>query len=301
MSSFFTADFVALVIRVGTPLMVCSMSAYVAALAGIPNIAVEGIMLFGALFGVYFSALFSSAWLGLLGVIGVGVVLALVLAFFTMKMKADPIMIGIALNLFATDFSVWLLLVWTGSKGTTANLPSKVLPTVDIPFIKDIPVLGTILSGHYLLTYVCIILAILLAILVYRTPFGLHMQACGLDAHAADSVGIKVDRVRLIAVIMSGIFAALGGAYLSMGYLSIFSNNMTASRGWIGIAAQAVGGGNFLIVTLTTGVFAIAQGIVSKLALTALPSDLINTIPYVCVLSGLIGLSIKEYRKRSAR
>ena len=82
-----------------------------------------------------------------------------------------------------------------------------------------------------------------------------------------------------------------------MGYLSIFSNNMTASRGWIGIAAQAVGGGNFLIVTLTTGVFAIAQGIVSKLALTALPSDLINTIPYVCVLIGLIGLSIKEYRK----
>ena len=301
MSSFFTADFVALVIRVGTPLMFCSMSAYVAALAGIPNIAVEGIMLFGALFGVYFSALFSSAWLGLLGVIGVGVVLALVLAFFTMKMKADPIMIGIALNLFATDFSVWLLLVWTGSKGTTANLPSKVLPTVDIPFIKDIPVLGTILSGHYFLTYVCIILAILLAILVYRTPFGLHMQACGLDAHAADSVGIKVDCVRLIAVIMSGIFAALGGAYLSMGYLSIFSNNMTASRGWIGIAAQAVGGGNFLIVTLTTGVFAIAQGIVSKLALTALPSDLINTIPYVCVLLGLIGLSIKEYRKRRAR
>ena len=102
-------------------------------------------------------------------------------------------------------------------KGNAANLPSKVLPTVDIPFIKDIPVLGTILSGHYFLTYVCIILAILLAILVYRTPFGLHMQACGLDAHAADSVGIKVDRVRLIAVIMSGIFAALGGAYLSIG------------------------------------------------------------------------------------
>lgn len=90
MSSFFTADFVALVIRVGTPLMFCSMSAYVAALAGIPNIAVEGIMLFGALFGVYFSALFSSAWLGLLGVIGVGVVLALVLAFFYDEDEGRP-------------------------------------------------------------------------------------------------------------------------------------------------------------------------------------------------------------------
>lgn len=300
-ASFFTASFIALVIRVGTPLLFASMSAYSADIAGIPNIAVEGIMIFGALFGVYFSAISGSAWVGLLGVIGVGVLCALLIAFFTMKMRANPIMVGIALNLFAADFSIWLLLVWTGSKGTTASLPSKVLPTLEIPGIKDIPVLGTILSDHYFLTYVCILLAILLAILVYKTPFGLRMKACGLDAYAAQSVGIKVNRVRLIAIIMSGILAALGGAFLSMGYLSIFSNNMTASRGWIGIAANAVGQGNLLVVVLTTVVFAIAQGVVSQLALTALPSELINTIPYICVLLGLIFLSVKEYRKAKAR
>ena len=300
-ASFFTASFIALVIRVGTPLLFASMSAYSADIAGIPNIAVEGIMIFGALFGVYFSAISGSAWVGLLGVIGVGVLCALLIAFFTMKMRANPIMVGIALNLFAADFSIWLLLVWTGSKGTTASLPSKVLPSLEIPGIKDIPVLGTILSGHYFLTYVCILLAILLAILVYKTPFGLRMKACGLDAYAAQSVGIKVNRVRLIAIIMSGVLAALGGAFLSMGYLSIFSNNMTASRGWIGIAANAVGQGNLLVVVLTTVVFAIAQGVVSQLALTALPSELINTIPYICVLLGLIFLSVKEYRKAKAR
>ena len=300
-ASFFTASFIALVIRVGTPLLFASMSAYPADIAGIPNIAVEGIMIFGALFGVYFSAISGSAWVGLLGVIGVGVLCALLIAFFTMKMRANPIMVGIALNLFAADFSIWLLLVWTGSKGTTASLPSKVLPTLEIPGLKDIPVLGTILSGHYFLTYVCILLAILLAILVYKTPFGLRMKACGLDAYAAQSVGIKVNRVRLIAIIMSGVLAALGGAFLSMGYLSIFSNNMTASRGWIGIAANAVGQGNLLVVVLTTVVFAIAQGVVSQLALTALPSELINTIPYICVLLGLIFLSVKEYRKAKAR
>lgn len=300
-ASFFTASFIALVIRVGTPLLFASMSAYSADIAGIPNIAVEGIMIFGALFGVYFSAISGSAWVGLLGVIGVGVLCALLIAFFTMKMRANPIMVGIALNLFAADFSIWLLLVWTGSKGTTASLPSKVLPTLEIPGLKDIPVLGTILSDHYFLTYVCILLAILLAILVYKTPFGLRMKACGLDAYAAQSVGIKVNRVRLIAIIMSGILAALGGAFLSMGYLSIFSNNMTASRGWIGIAANAVGQGNLLVVVLTTVVFAIAQGVVSQLALTALPSELINTIPYICVLLGLIFLSVKEYRKAKAR
>lgn len=301
LSSFFSASFIFIIIRVGVPLLFASMSAYTASLAGIPNIAVEGIMIFGALFGVYFSAITGSAWIGLLGAILMGAICALVLAFFTMKMKANPIMIGIALNLFAADFSVWLLLVWTGSKGTTASLPSKVLPTINIPFIKDIPILGEIISGHYFLTYVCIIIAILIYILVYKTPFGLRMKACGLDEHAAESVGIKVSKIRLISVLISGILAALGGAYLSMGYLSIFSANMTASRGWIGIAANAVGQGNFLIVILTTLVFAIAQGVVNQLALTGLPSELINTIPYVCVLIGLVGLSIKEYRKNRAR
>lgn len=296
-STFFTPAFIFVVIRVGVPLMFASMSAYIAAIAGIPNIAVEGIMIMAALFGVYFSAMTASAWLGLLGAIAIGVVMALVMAFFTMKMKANPIMIGIALNLFAADFSVWLLLVWTGSKGTTASLPSKVLPTINIPFIEDIPIFGEIISGHYFLTYVCIVLAILIWILVYKTPFGLRMKACGLDEHTAESVGVKVQKVRLVAIILSGILAAMAGAYLSMGYLSMFSSNMTASRGWIGIAAQAVGQGNFLIVVLTTVVFAIAQGVVNQLILTNLPAELVNIIPYVCVLIGLVMLSVREYQK----
>ncbi len=300
MESFLSASFLFIVIRVGVPLLYASMSAYVASIAGIPNIAVEGIMIFGALFGVYFSAMTGSAWLGLLGVILIGVLMALLMAFFTMKMNASPIMIGIALNLFATDFSVWLLMLWTGSKGTTASLPSKVLPTWHIPVIKDIPILGEIISGHYFLTYVCVVLAIFIYILVYKTPFGLRMKACGLDEHAAESVGIKVNKVRLIAIIMSSVLAALGGAYLSMGYMSIFSNNMTASRGWTGIAANAVGGGNFLIVVLTTLVFSFAQGIVNRLALTQLPSELVNIIPYVCVMFAMIFLSIKEMKKNKA-
>ncbi len=298
--SFLNASFIFIIIRVGVPLLYASMSAYVADISGIPNIAVEGIMIFGALFGVYFSALTQSAWLGLLAVILIGAFMGLVMAFFTMKMNASPIMIGIALNLFATDFSVWLLLLWTGTKGTTASLPSKVLPSWNIPIIKDIPILGEIISGHYFLTYVCVVLAIFIYILVYKTPFGLRMKACGLDEHAAESVGIKVNQVRLIAIVMSGIFAALGGAYLSMGYMSIFSNNMTASRGWTGIAANAVGGGNFLVVVLTTVLFSVAQGVVNQLALTDLPANLVNIIPYVCVLVAMVLLSIQKMRKQKA-
>lgn len=297
MSQILSASFIFIIIRVGTPLVYASMSSYIGNLAGISNIAVEGIMTFGALFGVYFSAITGSAWIGLLGAILVGMLCGGVLAFFSLKMKASPIMVGIALNLFAADFAIYLLLIWTGSKGTSGNLASKVLPRVDIPVLKDIPVLGEILSGHLVLTYICVILMILLYIMVYKTPFGLRMKACGLDAHAAESVGIKVDMMRTIASLMSGAFAAMGGAYLSMGYLSMYSNNMTASRGWIGIAAAAVGGNNLGVVFLMTGVFAIAQAIVNILLLGNLPSELINTIPYISVLIGLIIMSSSSMRK----
>ena len=244
LSQIFSAGFIFIVIRVGTPLVYASMSSYIGNLAGISNIAVDGIMNFGALFGVYFSAITGSAWLGLLGAILVGMLCGGVLAFFAIKMKANPIMVGIALNLFSADFAIYLLLIWTGSKGQSGSLPSKTLPRIDIPGLQNIPVLGEIFSGHLALTYICFALMILLYIIVYKTPFGLRMKACGLDAHAAESVGIKVNLMRTIASLLSGAFAAMGGAYLSMGYLSVYSNNMTASRGWIGIAAAAVGGNN---------------------------------------------------------
>lgn len=297
MSQILSASFIYIVIRAGTPLVYASMSAYIANLAGISNIAVDGIMNFGALFGVYFSAITGSAWLGLIGAILVGMLCGGVLAFFALKMKANPIMVGIALNLFSADFAIYLLLIWTGTKGTSGKLASKVLPRINIPLLQDIPILGEIFSGHLFLTYLCVALMILLYIMVYKTPFGLRMKSCGLDAHAAESVGIKVNLMRTIAALMSGAFAAMGGAYLSMGYLSIYSNNMTASRGWIGIAAAAVGGKNLGIVFLMTGVFAIAQGIVNILLLGSLPAELINTIPYISVLVGLVIMSYNSMRK----
>ena len=116
----------------------------------------------------------------------------------------------------------------------------------------------------------------LLFILVYKTPFGLRMKACGLDAHAAESVGIKVNRVRMIAALLSCFLAALGGAYLSMGYMSFYSSNMVASRGWIGIAAAAVGGNNLGVVVFVTMIFSVAQAIVNV--------DVYKRQRYYCVI-----------------
>lgn len=298
LSVVFSDGFLSTIIRVGVPLMFAALSAYIASLSGMPNIAIEGIMLFSALMAVMGSFWTQSAWLGLLIAVLTGMLIALLMAGLTMKLGTMPILVGIALNTFAASFTVFLLYIFTGSKGSTSALASKVLPTVRIEWLEDVPVLGAIFSGHYMLAYFCFACIILVAILVYKTPFGLHMKAAGLDAAAAKSVGINVNRVRLIAMLLSGLFAALGGAYLTMGYLSSFTRNMVAGRGWIGIAAQAMGGSNLLGVGVSTFMFSVFQAIANVFSLyNILPSDIITAIPYFGVFLGMVLFSIFTYRR----
>ena len=229
------------------------------------------------------------------GAMALGIIMAVTMAI--MRMGTNPILVGIALNTFSASFTVFLLYLFTQNKGTSASLASIVLPIVNIPVIEKIPVLRAIFSGQYTITYICILSMILLAVLVYKTPLGMRMKAAGLDERAAKTAGINVNRVRIIAVLISGLLAALGGAYMTTGYLSIFTKNMIAGRGWIGIAAQAMGGTSMLGVAITTFVFSLFQAITNVFSLYDLPSELINIIPYIGVLLGIILFSVSTYRR----
>lgn len=295
--SFFSANFLYVVIRVSVPLMLASLSAYMASLTGVGNIAVEGIMLMSCLMAVLGSYWTQSAALGLLIALVTGIGMALMIYMFSMSLGAQPLLVGIALNTFASSFTVFLLYQFTNSKGSSGTLPSKVLPTVDIPLIKDIPFLGEIVSGHYLLTYVTVILVILFYIMLYKTPMGMQMKACGLNEQAARSVGIDVTKMKLLSMLFSGLTAAIGGAYMTMGYASIFSRDMVAGRGWIGIAAQGIAGINYVALLVVTLIFSVFQAITNVFLLYDLPSELINTIPYVGVLLGVIFYSVAAMKK----
>ena len=142
-------SFLSTIVRVFVPLMFAAMSAYVASLAGIPNIAVEGVMLMSALFAVLGSYWTQSSWLGLLIAIAAGLVMSLILVLCTINMGTNPILVGIALNTFSTSFTVFLLYLFTQNKGTSASLSSKVLPVVTLPVIKDIPILRALLCAAY--------------------------------------------------------------------------------------------------------------------------------------------------------
>jgi len=297
----FTPDFGFTVIRVVVPILFAALGAYVANSAGIANIAMEGTMLMAAFVGTVCSAMFHSPWLGLLAALISGVLMSLILAYFTLILKTNNILGGIALNLFASSFTVFLLFVITGSKGTSATLGAKSLPKVVIPILKDIPVLGKILSGHNVLVYIMFLAVIIVYLIMYQTPLGLRIKAVGKYQDAAESVGVNVRRIKTIALVISGVLAAFGGAYMSMGYLSFFTKNMTAGRGFIGLAAEAMGHGSVWLVTFTAFLFGMFDALSNALQLFSFPSEIIQTIPYVAVFIGIVIYSIFESKRAKAR
>lgn len=290
----FSTDFAFSVLRVATPILFAALGALISNKAGIVNIGLEGIMLVGALTGVVVSAFTGSAWVGLLCAVLAGMLITAVLGFFTLKFKTHIILGGIAVNMFASGGTVFILYLISGDKGASTSLQSQVLPSVHIPLIQDIPVLGPIVSGHNVLTYVSLISVIGVYYMLKSTPLGIRIRSVGENPQAAQSVGVRVNKVQFIALLYSGFFAALGGAYMSMGYLSLFSRDMTAGRGWIGIAAEAVGRSTTAGTFLASLLFGAADALANTLQILKIPAELIATTPYVATVIGLVVYAVTE-------
>jgi simple sugar transport system permease protein len=296
-------DFLALVpaiLRVSTPLILAGLGVHVSSRAGVLNIGIEGMMLAGALAGVVVSALTQDAWLGLAAALVTGALLAGLLSVAIHLLRADLVLSGIALNMAAIAGTTLALFALTGDKGISGSLPSLVLPSIDIPVIADIPVLGVILSGHHVLTYLSILAVPLVALFVTRTPLGLAMQAVGENPEAAAATGIPVLRVQVTALLISGLFAGAAGAFLSMGYVSWFSQNMTAGRGFIAIAADVMGFGFAWGTMAAALLLGATEAITLSLQGFGVPSELLQAIPYlVPVLAMVLNARRRKFRKVS--
>ena len=176
-------------------------------------------------------------------------------------------------------------------RGNTGALVSEniLIPTLNIPLLQDIPVLGDILSGHSVLTYLAFLFVFLMWVLLYKTPVGLSIRAVGENEHAAESVGIKVRRIQYTALAISGSLAGLGGAFMSMYYSQGWNSGMVAGRGFIALAAQAMGQGEPVGTMLSSLLFGLAQALRTKVsALQGASSYLVSVIPYVATVLGLV-------------
>lgn len=271
----------ATVLRVMTPLLLAALGILISDRAGVLNIGMEGIMLSGALVGVLASAWTGQPFIGLFAALLCGGMLGALMALAINGLGTHFIITGIALNLAAASATTLGLFLATGDKGMSGALQSGVLPNLHIPFVRDIPVLGPLLSGHHMLTYIAILAVPLVSIMLARTPFGLHIRAVGSDHKAAATAGVSRNRTQLQALALSGVFGGAAGAYLSMGYVSWFAQNMTAGRGFIAIAAEVMGMGTAWGTFASAAVLGIAETTAITMQTMGLPNELMQMIPYI--------------------
>jgi ABC-type uncharacterized transport system permease subunit len=301
LQSILSAEFGFAIFRVMTPLLFAAIGVSISNLAGVINISMEGTMLISAFVGVIVSAFTGSLMLALLAGVAAGMVMGAILSYFHLRLKADIILAAIALNIFASGITVFLLFITTGDKGQSSSLKSLLFPEVHIPLIKSIPVLGTIISGHNVMTYGAILAIVLFYIITFKTPLGLRIRAVGQNPNAAESVGINVNRTRMWALMLSGFFGSFGGLYLSMGYVSWFARDFTAGRGWIAIAAATLGGYMPLGTFLASLLFGAVNALAIYLASLQIPSELITLIPYLVTVIALTIYSAQALKKRTRK
>ncbi len=299
-ASVFKADFLFSVIRITAPILFAALAAVVAEKAGVVNIGLEGIMMITALFGFLF-AYWTQSWIiGVLGAVVVGALLGLLMGFFSFKLKTDIILAGIAVNMLGGGGTIFLLNMFTGLKGNTGALVTSnlLIPTFKIPLISKIPVLGEILSGHAILTYLAFLFVWLTWMLLYKTPLGLDIRAVGENPDAASSVGVSVLKIRYMAILVSGALAGLGGAFMSLYYSQGWNSGMVAGRGFIALAAQAMGRGEPVGAMLSSLLFGLAQALRTKVSgLQGVSSYLVSLIPYLTTIVGLVLYVLSARRK----
>jgi general nucleoside transport system permease protein len=276
-------------LQYATPLGFAAIGGVMCERSGVVNIGLEGMMLMGAFFGIW-AAAWSGTWtVGLLVAIVAGGLLASIHAIFTIHLRADQIVIGTAMNFLALGVTGYVFIDVYGDQGTPANI--SMVPDVSLPGIRSLPGIGGVFGSLNLMIWLLFALIVAVHVLLFHTPIGLRIRAVGEHPRAADTVGIPVYGVRYASVIASGMLAALGGAYLSIGFVGSFDQNMTAGRGFIALAAMIFGKWRPFGAFGACLLFGFASALADRLQSSANVSvNLLSTLPYVLTLIALVGL-----------
>jgi general nucleoside transport system permease protein len=281
-------------IRLATPLILASLGGLFSERSGVVNIALEGMMLSGAFTAAAVTARTANPWLGLLAAGLAGLLVAFIHAVASIEYKADQVVVGTAINILFLGIPALVSGAMFESTGATPQLPrEQVLPDWHIPLIEKIPVLSQLLSGHKPIVYFALAMVPITYYVLFKTRFGLRLRAVGENPEAADTAGVSVAKLRYAGVMLSGLLAAIGGAYLSIGQNSLFTRNMTAGRGFIALAALILGKWHPVGAFSACLLFGVAEAVSIRMqGVVNIPVQFIQIIPYVLtlvVLAGFIG------------
>ena len=281
-------------LRYATPLIFGALGGMFSERSGVVNIGLEGMMLMGAFFGILGADKLNSWFLGLLVAILSGGAMGLLHAIWSVHLRADQIISGFAINFLALGLTGYLFIDIYGQEGTPTDIPS--IPAVNLSFLDGIPFIGDIFGNLNLMIWIALILVPLSWLVLFKTPLGLRIRAVGEHPRAADTVGIDVYRIRYGAVIASGMLAAAGGAFLSIGFVNSFNENMTAGRGFIALAAVIFGNWKPFGAAAACLLFGFSSALAQRLPeYSDSAAVLFQALPYVLTLiavAGVIGRSI---------
>jgi general nucleoside transport system permease protein len=290
---FVWSALIAAMLRFATPLIFAAMGGILSERSGVINIGLEGMMLMGAFFGIFGADLLGSWFLGIVVGVASGALLALVHATVSIHLRADQVVSGTAVNILALGITGYVFIYHYGDQGTPGTVPR--VPDLNLPLIEDIPFVGEAIGHMNWLTLSALVLVPVLTLYLFRTRSGLRLRSVGEKPRAADSVGLPVIRTRYLAVIASGALAALGGVYLSIALLGSFSQNMTAGRGFIALAAVIFGSWRPWGALAGALLFGFSSALARRLpAFSETTAVLFEALPYVLtlvVVAGVIGRS----------
>jgi simple sugar transport system permease protein len=290
-------------LRYATPLVYAAIGGLFCERSGVINVALEGMLLSGAFFGLW-TAVWAHSWaggaawvVGLAGAALAGMVLASIHAVWSIQFKVDQIISGTAINFLSLGITGYLFVDKYGVSGTPGNIDQYGIPDVHLRFLAGWTLIGPIFGRLNLMIWLSFLLLIATSVFVFRTPFGLRLRAVGEHPRAADTVGVSVYRTRYLAVIGSGGIAALGGAYLSIGFVHSFTQGMTNGIGFIGLAALIFGKWRPFTTWGATLLFGFSSALADRLpaAYGNQWGTLFQALPYVLTLiavGGVIGRSI---------
>jgi ABC-type uncharacterized transport system permease subunit len=284
----------AAMLRYATPLLFAALGGLFSERSGVINIGLEGMMLMGAFWGVWGAETTGSWVLGLLIGMASGVALALIHALFAITFRADQIVSGFSMNFLAAGITGFFYVNIYGAQGTPDNIPRA--PDVKLPGRDSLGFFGDVFGQMNILIWLGLLTVLVTWLVVFRTPAGLRLRSVGENPLAAETAGLSPVRIRYVAVAISGALAAIGGAYLSIGFVGSFTENMTAGRGFIALAVLICG----RWIPSGALAFALLFGFFSALAqrldvFSPSAATLFQALPYVITLiavAGVVGRSI---------
>ena len=283
-----------------TPLLFAATGGLFTELTGMLNIALEGLLLagaFSAVAAVYYTGSFTA---GIIAAILTSLVLSMLLAFTTLKLRSNVFITGLAVNLLASGLTIVLSQYFFGTRGVVVLHAIRYISLVNIPFIKHIPIVGGLFSGHSMYVYASWLLLFVSWLVIYKTPFGYRLRACNNHSEALVSLGIKPDIYRWTAFVISGFFCGIGGSFLSLN-LGAFVPNMTTGKGWIALVIIFLGGRRPLGILAAAFIFGLADAFSNYAqGMFNIPADFILAIPYLLTLSAMILVSAWAKQKNRA-